>query len=81
MNPLNDYPEVRRYLYLLQWIVNLVMGATAVVLVALGQNPLWYVITTGVLNFVWTYTGLTAETNTSVEPAYEDGDATDEFTG
>ena len=83
MNPINEYPALRRALYLVQWIVNLALGATAVVLTALGESPLWYVITTGVFNFVWTYTGLTAQANTDVLPSgtHHDDAADDPYMG
>lgn len=63
MNPLDQYPDIRRSLYLLQWIVNGVLGVIAIVLTILGTSPLWYVIVTGVFNFIWSYTGITAQTN------------------
>lgn len=63
MNPLDSHPQARRIAYFVQWTVNLVLGATAVVLTTLGESPLWYVIATGVANFLWSYTGLTAQTN------------------
>lgn len=63
MNPLEQYPAIREKLYIVQWLVNLVLGALGIVLVTLGESPLWYVITTAVFNFVWSYTGLTAQQN------------------
>lgn len=74
-NPLDQFPEVRSLLYLAQWILNGVLGAIGVVLVSLGLDPLWYVITTAVLNFVWSYVGLTANRNLSV-PEFNDLDIT-----
>lgn len=67
MNPLDQYPAIRQKLYLVQWLVNLVLGALGVVLVALSESPVWFVITSAVFNFVWTYTGLTAQKNTSTD--------------
>lgn len=63
MNPLDSYPNLRRILYVVQWLTNLVLGIVSIVLVALGDNPMWWVIVQAVFNFVWTYTGLTAQTN------------------
>ena len=63
MNPLDQYPVIRRYLYLVQWVANLVMGVIAVVLVTKGLNPEWFIILTAAFNFIWTYTGLTAQGN------------------
>lgn len=71
MNPLEQFPKVRNTLYIVQWVVNLALGALGVALVALGESPLWFVITTAVFNFVWSYTGLTAQANTSTTPAVE----------
>ena len=68
MNPLNRYPGLRSALYLVQWVVNGILGAIAVVLVALGESPLWFVITSGVFNFLWSYAGLTAQGNVTPRP-------------
>lgn len=67
MNPLEQYPAIRKHLYLAQWVVNLILGVIGVVLVALGESPLWFVITTAAFNFVWSYTGVTAQSNVSAE--------------
>ncbi len=63
MNFLSQHPEIRSALYAVQWGVNLVLGCIAVVLSILGSSPLWFVIAAGVTNFIWSYTGLTAERN------------------
>lgn len=68
MNPLDEHPKIRKAAYYVQWVVNLLLGATAVVLTALEQSPLWYVIATGVFNFIWSYVGLTAGRNTQTGP-------------
>lgn len=67
MNPLDQYPAIRQHLYLAQWVVNLALGVVGIVLTSLGQSPVWFVITSAAFNFVWTYAGITAQTN--VEPA------------
>ena len=79
MNPLDQYPGIRRALYFVQWVVNGVLGVIGVVLAILGDSPLWYVITAAAFNFVWSYAGVTAQTNVtegdidiSVKPAGED---------
>lgn len=66
MNPLDEYPKARKYFYMLQWIVNLITGAIGVALIAMEESPLWFIVTTAVLNFVWTYAGRTAQQNTRV---------------
>jgi hypothetical protein len=63
MNPLDLYPKVRNYLYLAQWIVNLILGVTGVVLTSLAQSPLRFVIVGSVFNFIRTYTGIVAKAN------------------
>lgn len=68
MNPLDNYPGARKALYLLQWVVNLALGITALVLTTQSQSPEWFVLTGAVFNFVWTYTGITAQTNTVDKP-------------
>lgn len=65
-NPLTEYPRLRKAAYAVQWVVNLALGVTAIVLTSLGQSPLWFVITTGAFNFVWSYLGLTAQSHTEV---------------
>lgn len=71
--PLDNYPGVRKALYLIQWLVSLVMGVLGIILAAnsggIGDLPAWYNTTALVLTFVWTYTGITAQTNTSPTPA------------
>lgn len=66
MNPLDQYPSVRRFLYFVQWAANLATGIAGIVF--LNDNapgvPKWFTVTGLVLAFVWTYTGLTAQTNT-----------------
>lgn len=71
MNPLEQYPQVRNTLYIVQWVVNLVLGALGAALVVLGESPLWFILATTVFNFVWSYTGLTAQANTSTTPVVE----------
>jgi len=72
VNPLNEYPEVRRTLYILQWAVSLVMGVLGIVLSVNGDGvsdlPTWYVTTGLVLSFVWSYTGITAQQNVPTDP-------------
>jgi hypothetical protein len=63
MTPLEQYPQLRKALYTLQWIANLALGILAVVFTAKGESPQWLIIAGLVGNFVWTYTGLTASGN------------------
>ena len=79
MNPLNQYPAVRAAFYMLQWVANGVLVIAGVVFATLGTSlddlPRWYVLALAIAPVLWTYLGLTAQTNT---PSYRDvveGDA------
>ena len=63
MNPLDQYPRIRKALYLIQWVVNGVIGVLGIVFTAKGESPAWYVLTVACLAFVWTYAGITARAN------------------
>lgn len=64
MNPLDQYPSLRKVAYFLQWITTLATGVLGVVFTAReAAVPEWYTVTVAVLAFVWSYTGLTAQTN------------------
>lgn len=64
MSPLEQYPQIRKHLYIVQWTVNLVLGVLALVFLMLDRTPQWLLISQAAFNFVWTYTGLTASANT-----------------
>ena len=81
MNPLEQYPSVRRALYTVQWILNglaTVLGAYfAATGTATDALPQWYVIGLAVLPVLWTYLGLTAAANTPApQHRAEGGDVT-----
>jgi hypothetical protein len=65
MNPLNDFPAIRRFFYYTQFVV-----AGLVLLVGIGYGaaaasvPAWYVVTAAVTQGLWSYLGLTAGKNT-----------------
>lgn len=65
MNPLNDFPTVRRFFYYTQFVV-----AGLVLLVGIGYGaaevalPVWYVVVGAVTQGLWSYLGLTAAQNT-----------------
>lgn len=68
MNPLNDYPAIRRVLYIVQWVYNGVLTVAGATFVALGRTdvttlPTWYVLALAVGPVLWTYLGLTAQAN------------------
>lgn len=67
MNPLDDYPQVRKALYFFQWLVNGVLAVAGAVF-AVGDTsidglPEWYVLTLAIAPVLWTYLGITAQTN------------------
>lgn len=67
MNPLDDYPQIRKLLYRIQWAVNGIMllagGYFAAADTALDDLPKWYVLALALLPIAWTYFGLTASAN------------------
>jgi len=77
MNPLDQHPEIRRYLYIVQWVVNGILTvAGAYFLIdgtAIEDLPKWYVIAVGVAPVLWTYLGITAQTNVTPNDDGKDG--------
>jgi len=76
MNPLGNYPEIRKALYTIQYVVSGLMlligvgyGATATPL------PSWYAVASAVLSVLWAYTGITASSN--INQPKEDGDGSE----
>lgn len=67
MNPLNDMPQVRKVLYLIQWVYNGVLtvsvGVFAISQTPLEDAPMWYLYAAGLGPILWTYLGITAQTN------------------
>lgn len=68
MNPLDQYPAARSFLYMLQWVANGVLVIAGVVFTSLGtaidELPKWYVLALAIAPVLWTYLGLTAQSNT-----------------
>ena len=68
MNPLDQYPGIRKALYTLQWLVNGVLTIAGVVFLTRGTStenlPDWYVLALAIAPVLWTYLGLTAQANT-----------------
>lgn len=68
MNPLDQYPQIRSALYLLQWVVNGALVIAGVVFATLGtpidRLPEWYVLALAIAPVLWTYLGVTAQKNT-----------------
>lgn len=66
MNPLANYPEVRKYLYLAQFIIAGVILLIGVGFAAASMDfPTWYVVTSAVASALWSYLGLQAAANTT----------------
>lgn len=63
MNPLDNLPYVRKALYFVQWVANGVIGVLGIVFTAKGDSPAWFILTVACLAFLWTYAGITAQTN------------------
>ncbi len=67
MNPLDSYPAARKALYAVQWFVNgVLVVAGAVFLVqqtAVEDLPRWYVLAGAIGPVLWSYLGITAQTN------------------
>jgi len=66
VNPLNDYPDVRRWVYLVFWVAALAVGALNVGFLAAGgpdSLPVWLVVVNAVMPFVGGYIGYTARAN------------------
>ena len=68
MNPLDQYPGIRKALYTVQWLVNGVLTIAGVVFLTRGTStenlPDWYVLALAIAPVLWTYLGLTAQANT-----------------
>lgn len=81
MNPLNEYPGLRKALYLIQWVANGVLVVTGAVLVATNTPfddvPQWYSIALASGPILWTYLGLTAQQNVSTGPLVVQGTIVD----
>lgn len=64
---LNDYPSFRKALYFVQWLYNGVLAVMGAVLLvqqtALEDAPRWYLYLAAVGPVLWTYLGITAQTN------------------
>lgn len=67
MNPLDTMPGVRKALYFVQWVYNGVLAVAGAVLLVqqtpLADAPQWYLYLAAVGPVLWTYLGLTAQTN------------------
>ena len=74
---LSDYPQVRKALYMVQWLANGVLIVAGAVFLTqqtpLDELPQWYVLATAIGPVLWGYLGITAQTNVDKTP---DGDPT-----
>ena len=69
MNPLDGYPQIRKYLYIVQYLVNGVIAVAGAYYVLSNTTPdKWYVITAGLGPVLWAYLGLTASKNVDPIP-------------
>lgn len=68
MNPLNEYPAIRKALYTVQFVVSGVLLLIGVGYGATGADiPQWYTVASVVTAALWSYLGLTAASNTPTE--------------
>lgn len=70
---LSDYPQVRKILYLVQWLYNGVLVLAGAVLTVQQKNVedawQWYLYAAALGPVLWTYLGMTAQTNVREDPA------------
>lgn len=66
MNPLNDHPRVRKVVYTIFWVANLVLACAQVAVAAIpgATNPQWLVSGLAVMAFLGVAIGFTAAQNT-----------------
>lgn len=64
MNPLANYPKIRKALYNIQWVSSGLMLLIAAAFAASQTAlPAWYAVVSAVLSALWAYTGITASSN------------------
>lgn len=71
MNPLDNMPQVRKVLYVIQWVVTGIQTVLSAWF-AIGDRPMdrwpeWFVASLAIAPVLWTYLGVTASKNTPVE--------------
>ena len=65
---LKDYPQIRKIVYIVSYIVGGVLGATQIVYGVIGSQPVWLTAALAVYVFFGTYTGVQAAANTTAYP-------------
>lgn len=75
MNLLENYPGIRKVLYVAQWLTNLVMGILGIVFLNDSHEgvPSQFTLAGLIAAFVWTYTGITASSNVPEDPEPQRG--------
>jgi hypothetical protein len=64
VNPLEQYPEARKVLYLIQWITTGLTALGGIYFATIQEpTPQWFTLVVALLAFVWSYTGITAQQN------------------
>lgn len=70
MNPLDDYPVVRKALYFVQWLVTGVQTVLSAFFAfhfgAVDGWPQWFLASLAVTPVLWAYLGVTAQRNVVV---------------
>lgn len=68
MNPLNDYPQVRQWMYRAFWIIGVVLGVIQAYCSAVDiSTPVWYKGALAVLAYVSIATNYTADRNVTAK--------------
>lgn len=68
VNPLDTMPQVRKVLYIVQWIVTGIQAVVSAWLTVVSDKPMdrwptWFVGSLAVAPILWAYLGITASTN------------------
>lgn len=68
MNPLDNLPQVRKVLYVLQWVVTGIQAVLSAYFTTVADRPMdrwpeWFIASLAVGPVLWTYLGITASSN------------------
>lgn len=72
MNPLEEFPEVRKWVYRVYWLTIVIVGACQIGWVtATGETPVWILVALAILAYIGGITNFQADRNTSTSPPGE----------
>jgi hypothetical protein len=70
VNPLEEFPNIRKWVYRVYWIVGVIVTAIQIGFVAAtGSSPLWAGVTIAVLAYIGFALGFQADVNTPKRPS------------